>query len=70
MTDRRERPAASVDERARLVAEYPPDRECEKCHGVELGLVDYGGGYWRKECLRCGSTGPFTPLPKDGPHGY
>ena len=54
----------------KVVAEYPPDRECAKCESVKLGLVDYGGGYWRKECLTCGSCGPFAPLPKDGPREY
>lgn len=53
------------DDSARLAVEYPPDRACENCGGVELGLVDYGGGFWRKECLRCGSTGPFAPITKE-----
>lgn len=61
---------AAHDCEYRLVAECEPTRMCDDCGGVELGVVNYGGGFWRKECLRCGSTGPFSPLPKDGPHGY
>lgn len=53
----------------RIVSRYPRDRECEKCHSIELALLDLGGGYWRKECLNCGSTGPFIPRTLQGHMG-
>ena len=54
----------------RIVTRDAPTRACERCGSVTLGLVAFGSDYLRKECLTCGSTGPFIPLPKDGPHGY
>jgi hypothetical protein len=44
---------------------YEPIRYCEKCGSASLGLIVYNGDFWRKECMTCGSTGPF-PLVK--PH--
>ena len=56
------RPAAKRQE-PRVVLRYEPTRRCE-CGSVDLALIDYGDGFWRKECATCGSTGPFAPVEK------
>ncbi len=38
-------------------------RYCAKCESDRLGMVERATGYWRKECLACGSTGPFVLAP-------
>ena len=36
--------------------------ECAKCGSIDkLAVIDYRDGFYRKECLECGSTGPFLP---------
>jgi hypothetical protein len=40
-------------------------RKCSECGSERLGMVAYNGPFWRKECLDCGSTGPFIPLDAD-----
>lgn len=46
-------------------------RACGKCGSLDLGFVDHASGlYLRKECLACGSTGPFVPATDDRPGAY
>jgi len=40
-------------------------RCCAKCESDRLGIVEVAPGYWRKECLECGSTGPFVLAPEE-----
>ena len=43
-------------------------RYCESCGSDNLGMKRYGRGsgvWFRKECLACHSTGPFTPHPPE-----
>lgn len=56
-------PAFASNREPRIVSRFEPTRSCE-CGSVDLVLVDYGDGHWRKECATCGSTGPFAPVEK------
>lgn len=43
-------------------------RVCGRCGSGNLGMVKHA--YLRKECLECGSTGPFVPATDDEPGAY
>jgi hypothetical protein len=38
------------------------NRECAKCGSRNHAFFERVPGYWRKECLACGSTGPFNAV--------
>ena len=45
-------------------------RYCANCHGANLRFVEViPRQYWRKECMDCGSTGPFAPTIDTSPSG-